>query len=763
MGTVHHPTLNPGHLAARAALWLLPAALALFAPSCGAEVDPFSTGNGSCNGSSGFAALVTNRGVERIDLLLAIDNSRSMADKQAILAEAVPDLVNSLVNPRCVHPDGSPAATQPAGPLDPCPQQGTRRELPPVLDIHIGVVSSSLGDHGGDVCPESAPNSTNNDMGELITRQAGGGTVPTYQGLGFLAWDPGQKLTPPGEGSAQNLIVAAGELVAGAGEVGCGLEAQLEGWYRYLIDPDPYQSIEQVGGNAVASGTDSALLTERRDFLRPDSLVAILMLSDEDDCSIRDGGQYFYAAQSLAGYHLPKAQVACATNPNDPCCRSCGQAAGDGCPAKGAECDSSYDALGDPINLRCFDQKRRFGVDFLYPVDRYVTGLSATELADRNGNLVPNPLFSDLNPDDGISAVRDASMVFVAGIVGVPWQDVARRNGGGNPDLLAGLDANGKPVGGLQSSAELTANGTWARILGDPSNYVPPGDKHMVQSIDPRPGIVPPTAGYMADPINGHEYSPDPARRDDLQYACIFALPEPRDCLTAPGSCDCTAPPPNNPLCQSPQGGYGNTQYAAKAYPGLRHLQLLKAMAAQGIVASICPAQIDNPARTDFGFRPAIGAVLEQLTSRLAGECLDSSITPAASGQVPCTLLEAAKVDGSCTCSGAGRAMPGAAQACAIQQLLKEQADEGWNCVCELTQLSGNALAACQNDASTDSPMVNGQPVNGWCYVDSTVAPAVGNPDLTAQCPGAAGRLFRFVGHGQPSANATTLVSCTGS
>ena len=755
-----------GRTRCRRAAWLvLPAALGLLVPSCELDLAVFSNGTRGCSSSARFEPLITHRGVERIDLLLAIDNSRSMADKQAILAEAVPDMVNALVNPRCVHADGSPAASQPAGPLDPCPQQGTWRQIPPVLDIHVGVVSSSLGGHGGDVCADDEAGSTNNDLGRLISRQLGGGTVPTYQGLGFLAWDPAQSLSPPGIEQATSLSGATGALVAGAGEVGCGLEAQLEGWYRFLIDPNPYQSIEQTDGLAVPSGTASTLLAERRDFLRPDSLLAILMLSDENDCSIRDGGQSFVVAQFLqAGseYHLPKAQLACATNPSDPCCLSCGQGAGAGCPPKGAECDSHYDALGDPIPLRCFDQKRRFGVDFLYPIDRYVTGLSAAVVADRDGNLVPNPLFSDLDPDDDIKAVRDASLVYLAGIVGVPWQDVARKNGGGDPDLLAGLDANGKTVGGLQSSSELTDNGTWELILGDPSSDSPPSDEHMVESIDPRPGLVPPTASYLADPVNGHEYTPDPSLRDDLQYACIFALPEPRDCSNGSGYCDCATAPENNPLCQSPQGAYGTTQYAAKAYPGLRHLQLLKAMASQGIVAPICPAQIDNAARSDFGFRPAIGAVLEQITARLAAQCLPAALTPAASGQVRCTVLEAGKVDGPCICSGAGRAVPDEAASCVAEQLRAGHAAEGWNCVCEITQLSGAALAACQNDASTDHPTVDGQAVDGWCYVDATAEPALGNPELTVRCPGNERRLFRIVGQGPPSPTATTLVSCQG-
>lgn len=37
-----------------------------------------------------------------------------------------------------------------------------------------------------------------------------------------------------------------------------------------------------------------------------------------------------------------------------------------------------YEAADDPPNLKCFDQKRRYGVDFHFPVDRYVNALSPT-------------------------------------------------------------------------------------------------------------------------------------------------------------------------------------------------------------------------------------------------------------------------------------------------------------------------------------------------------------------------------------------------
>jgi hypothetical protein len=573
------------------------------------------TGGSGANGGGAGPPMVT----DRVDVVLMVDNSRSMAEKQQLLAATVPDLVSGLVNPSCLLADGTPVPPnlQPTDPSAACPA-GSHRAFAPVLDMHLAVVSSSLGDHGGDVCPASQPGSYNEDMAHLLTRQLDGSAASTYQSLGFLAWDPAQTLVPPGEADAGTLGETLAAMILGTTELGCGLESQLESWYRFLVDPDPYDTIEASGGMAEPSGTDTVLLAQRKSFLRSDSLLLILLVSDENDCSIRDGGQYFYAAKQSSGsgqYHLPKPQIACATNPNDPCCRSCGQS-DEGCTPKGPECAGAYDVVGDPLNLRCFDQKRRFGIDFLNPIDRYVTGLSSSTVADRNGNLVPNPLFSDLSPEDDVTTVRNSGLVFLAGIVGVPWQALARRNASTQPDMLAGLDANGRPVGGLQSAAELEANATWPVVVGDPANYVAPTDPHMIESIDPRPGLPPPSAGYMADPIIGHEYSVG-NKRDDLQYACIFPLAEPVDCVHALTSCDCGDGGGDSALCEAPSGAHGTTQYFVKAYPGRRELELLRALGPQGIVAPICPAQIANPAAADYGYRPAVGAILEAVREHL--------------------------------------------------------------------------------------------------------------------------------------------------
>jgi hypothetical protein len=65
---------------------------------------------GGSGGSSTLAGVypLDQRQVDKVDLLFMIDNSISMADKQRILADAVPVLVQRLVDPICVDGEGNP-------------------------------------------------------------------------------------------------------------------------------------------------------------------------------------------------------------------------------------------------------------------------------------------------------------------------------------------------------------------------------------------------------------------------------------------------------------------------------------------------------------------------------------------------------------------------------------------------------------------------------------------------------------------------------
>ncbi|HEX3343977.1 MAG TPA: hypothetical protein VHS09_05360, partial [Polyangiaceae bacterium] len=115
--------------------------------------------NASPSVQTNFTAVVHNQSVDKVDLLFMIDNSASMGDKQALLASAVPDMINRLVAPNCVDANGNPIAGATAAPDGTC--SSGKAEFPPVHDMHIGVVSSSLGGRGGDQCSDTATNPAN--------------------------------------------------------------------------------------------------------------------------------------------------------------------------------------------------------------------------------------------------------------------------------------------------------------------------------------------------------------------------------------------------------------------------------------------------------------------------------------------------------------------------------------------------------------------------------------------------------------------------
>jgi len=254
-----------------------------------------------------FVDQIVQTAVDKIDLLFMVDNSVSMADKQEILKDAVPVLVSRLVSPICVDDAGKPTGSSLA--TGPCPK-GSSPEFSPIGDIHIGIVSSSLGAHGGSVCATAVnPGDTPNDKGELIgsLRPDLFPVAQTWNNSGFLAWDQtGKKNTPPGTTDPNALGTTFQNMIVATGEHGCGYEASLEAWYRFLIDPEPPANVAlsadgntTVRGSAlikdpmdatktICQGCDTTILAQRKAFLRPDSLVAIVMLSDENDCSIRD-------------------------------------------------------------------------------------------------------------------------------------------------------------------------------------------------------------------------------------------------------------------------------------------------------------------------------------------------------------------------------------------------------------------------------------------------------------------------------------------
>lgn len=700
--------------------------------------------------------------VERIDLLFAIDNSASMADKQEILARAVPDLVRRLANPRCVDAAGKVVDGQPGSPTTPCPA-GSEREFLAVPDIHVGIVSSSLGGIAKGRCNKPS----DDDHGKLLSRTTtAGSSMPTYEGFGFLAWDPDQKLSPPGtavlDDGATGLVPSLQEMVRGVGENGCGYEAQLESWYRFLIQPDPWKELTQVGDALVPSGTDKTLLDQRRHFLRPDSLVAIILLSDENDCSVAPSDD---AARIFSTTPMIRPRSECKDDPSSECCAPCDQAPEScGVDATCKDANGNWarldEATEDGRDLRCFDQKRRFGKSYLHPTERYVKGLTELHVPDRYGKLTSNPLFMDLDLNDDLTGSRNPGLVFFAGIVGVPWQDIAK-----DPTTLAKGLKSGKEL--MERDAQ--GHSGWDTILGDPQKGTLPRDAHMWESEAPRlegespvtgTKMAPPSAEAGADPISGHE---QPFHKGNLQFACTFPLLSPIECAGDP-QCDCVTPE-GSPLCQSASGEYTTTQVAGKAFPGLRELEVLKGLQKQAIVASVCPANMDEATEEDaedFGYRPAIGALIDLLKGKLGHQCLPRQLTPDENGQVGCLVIEARKSE-SCSCKAEdGRAAVTSDHAPAIKGALETGviADDN-SCFCEVPQLEGKDLSACQT-TKADPLVVDGDPVDGWCYIDANAVPPVGSKELIPEsCSSAEQRLIRFVGTAKARPGSELFIMCT--
>ncbi len=730
---------------------------------------------------------LTQSAVDKIDLVLAIDNSISMADKQAILADAVPDLVDRLVQPICVDketgdPDPNGTLVDAAGN---CPDP-YKPEFPPIKNINIGIISSSLGALTANQCDgASGSDPTDNDKGHLLSRTSGG-TAPTFENKGFLAWDPAD--VRGGTTDAGTLKTTFTDMVVGVGQVGCGYEMQLESVYRFLADPDPYDTLSQTGdGRLQENGTDQIVLQQRKDFLRADSLLAILILTDENDCSVDVGGQG-YLALSSGGFY--KATDECQNTPNDKCCTSCALGNPEGCASDEATCGAQGSSAAnkyntqnkeDHPNLRCYEQKRRYGVDFLYPVSRYVNAFQKPKIDPSQRDLdvkdpnkaVRNPIFDDLSGAGG--AVRDSGLVFVAGIVGVPWQYLARgcKAGescpGATPDLAFGYKSFDELA---QSKALDGTTPLLDALIGDPDGHIPPADPFMQESIVKRSGVSAILNGYSLpgdNALNGRDRNIDSIANDDLQYACIFELPTPQ-----PNGTDCGMECASNAMCDDPlcNPADKSEQINAKAYPGLRELALLRGMQNQGIFASICPQQLDNVDAANYGYRPAVGAIIDRLKQELGGQCLPRKL-PVVKGQVPCLVIEASVTDTPGCDESIGRREIAAENQKAVEAAKEDDFNDPerpWNNFCEIVQFAcplddaGNCvegdtsseLYQCQNNDTVPND------INGWCYIDATPPSPVGNAELVADCPADEKRLVRFVNKGQPQPGATVFVTCTG-
>ena len=814
-------------------------------------------------------ALVGTASLPKLDILLMIDNSESMGDKQVLIADAVPDMINRLITPNCL--DGAGLVVGVADENGACVTGSP--EFPAVHDLHIGIVSSSLGGRGGagaagtkyaagDQCDPSmdgfvvpyAPGTTPvhmNDKGELLNR-AGEDEhrVANASPDNFLAWFPAVMANAGGSTAPQPPVVTSGvtnayttsdvalnpapddttligafqDMIVGVHEQGCGYEAQLESWYRFLIEPNPYQLIVYSNGavpQASYQGVDNTILQQRAAFLRPDSLVAVIVVTDENQ-EVVDPLQlsgtawafenaYFPGSPGWPTYGASEGTTACATAPTSSACQCCATIAST--VALAADCQNQNDAgIGAPVyytpaaldepNIRFFHMKQRFGVDVGYPSARYVNGLTNSVVPkqsyDQNadGSLVActNPLFASALPTDATHELCNLPMnqtagrrpggnlVYYAAITGVPHQLLQSTPGDGEcPATTAAADCPQK--------SELTP-ADWVTVLGqDPENYNFAGvDFHMLESQYPRTQALaqaagainysncPPGSADNCDPINGREFDTSAGQLgpSDLEYACTFLFNTPKDC-TQPqynGACDCQQDPdsgaplvPNgtSSLCQKTGTTYGTTQTYGKAYPAIEELSVARQLGDYGIVSSLCPIHptpTGGPNDPLYGYRPAVAAIVNRLKSAIAPSCGLPELPTDATGAVSQCVVLATFTDGSASCASAGAGYSDVTSGLAS---FKQTQHDNW--------VASGGLASGTPDPST---MLT-------CQLDEILPPSWPAPTDTSWCRGVSDRQgwcyvengsdggsdatcpqqILFAGGSQPT-NATLVLSCTG-
>jgi hypothetical protein len=214
--------------------------------------------------------------IDRLDLLLVVDDSGGMLEEQQAFANTLPHLFEVLST----------------GDLD--DDREDTPEFHPVADIQVGVVSTNLGLGG---VPDVSNCLGLGDDAELTSCD------PSV---------PFARFSPDGDPGALAMNVACGVQL---GDLGCAFEQPLEAALR-----------------ALGSAPDGHGAGINQGFLRDDSLLVVLQLSDEDDCSLLD----------------PRIATPPAALPP-----------------------------GDPLASQGLDVRCIRNPDGLYPISRYIDGLKA--------------------------------------------------------------------------------------------------------------------------------------------------------------------------------------------------------------------------------------------------------------------------------------------------------------------------------------------------------------------------------------------------
>lgn len=177
---------------------------------------------------------------DRIDVLFVLDSSPSMEEKQARFTDALTRLAPAL----------------------------------PVASYHFGAITADLG--AGAFTEDGCRPDGDGARLQTVGAAAGSGCAGTSDGRSFLSVD---LTTDQNNLGAQSLARALGCMVS-VGTGGCFVEQPLEAARRALLAN-------------VSTGDDDA------GFLRADALLAVIFVTDQDDCSASDSALFDPAASDL--------------------------------------------------------------------------------------------------------------------------------------------------------------------------------------------------------------------------------------------------------------------------------------------------------------------------------------------------------------------------------------------------------------------------------------------------------------------------------
>jgi hypothetical protein len=307
-----------------------------------------------CERSQAIAACAASTGnttvdlrlTKDLDILFVIDNSVSMSPKQRAISAAIPGFMKTIDDLRANYHIG--VITTDIGTLPP-----GKTAFPGSPDPRC---STAKGDDGllqNKPCSARIPAADqNSEFAQACNGNPTAGIPALCPDASFVPRDlfiskTGNELNViPNNAAglpASTIAERAFKCIGLVGDYGCGVESPLESMKRSL----------------------DGHLSENRGFMRDNSVLAVIFITDEDDCSVK------LAQRSV----LDPTSASC--DPNDPApgynCFNLDYR----CIAKSLVCDEPMTTPGLKHNCREADG------NFLEPTDKYVKFLSALRRSDR--------------------------------------------------------------------------------------------------------------------------------------------------------------------------------------------------------------------------------------------------------------------------------------------------------------------------------------------------------------------------------------------